>query len=118
MGFFTRKHTIPDVCIYDPYLDLESEIVGEVQRIIKNQDIDDQLPDFEKFLREHEEERKHLVKLFEIAEGCDIQEMCCFLMVARKQYPNLYHAIDAKADKEQREKLEEYEKLSKGAKEQ
>lgn len=57
MGFFTRKkHTIPDECIVDPYADLESNIVGEVQRIIKTDDIDKELPDFEAFLRSHEEE--------------------------------------------------------------
>lgn len=115
MGFFTRKkHTIPDECIVDPYADLESNIVGEVQRIIKTEDIDKELPDFEAFLRSHEEERKHLIRLFEIAEGCDIQEMACFLMVARREYPNLWHVVNAKADKEMREKLEELEKLIKG----
>lgn len=116
MGFFSRnkKHEIPQECIYDPYLDLESELIGEVQRIIKREDLAKEMPDYETFLKNNEDERKHLIRLFEIAEACDIDEMACFLMVARKEFPNLWHVVNAKADKEMREKLEEFEKLGRG----
>lgn len=112
MGFFTKKkHSFTDDCIYDPYYDFESEIVGEVQRIILDQECEE-LPDYEKFLREHEEERKHLVALFDIAEACDIHEMTCFLLSARRSFPDLWAKINYKADKEQRELLIQYENVS------
>lgn len=115
MGFFTRKkHTIPDECIYDPYFDLESEIVSEVKKVIKKGDIGDELPDYENFIRNNDEMKKHLLKMFEIAEGCDEMEIACFLMVARRDYPNLWHVVNAKADSEMRSKLQELEKLIKG----
>lgn len=117
MSFFARNkkhHEIPQECIYDPYFDLESEIIGEVQRLIKSDDLDKELIDYENFLKNNEDERKHLIKLFEIAEGCDINEIACFLMVARKEYPNLWHVVNAKADKDMREQLAQYEQIGKG----
>lgn len=116
MSFFKRskRHEIPQECIYDPYLDLESEIVGKVYSILKKEDLADEMPDYEKELLNNEDERKHLLKLFEIAQGCDIDEIACFLMVARKEYPVLWHIVNAKADKDMREKLEEFENIGRG----
>lgn len=115
MGLFKKKqrYEVPQEMLYDPYFDLESEIVGEVQRIIKADDID-KLPDYEAEIRQDEETRKHLVKLLEMVEACDTAEMIVLMMVARENYPNMWHKVNAKVDAEQRDLLKKYEELTKG----
>lgn len=114
MGLFKKEeHRVPKECIYDPYYDLESEIVGEVQRILKMDDVDE-LPEYEKILRDNEDMRKHLLKLLEIFEACDQPEIIVMLIVARENYPGLWHRVNARIDKQQRDMLDEYKKIAKG----
>lgn len=112
MGFFTRKHKIPDECIYDPYYDLESEIVGEVQRIMKDDNVDADLIDYENFLTKNEEERKHLLKLSEIFNAMTESEVVCMLVIARTNFPDAWHKVNARVDSEMRELLDNYTQIA------
>lgn len=94
----------------DEIIDYEREILGEVSNVVKKVNMDNSNFDKERIT---EEERKHCLKLYQIACGFNKYDAATVMCVLCQTYPDMVMSAIASEWSDMRETLDKYKEVTK-----